>query len=331
MTNGSIPAEADHLLRQTLGDSWTANALSGDASVRVYYRVSTPDERSFILAWYPVEVRSQVERFMRAYRAVAPHAPVPLVVGQNEAAVLQVDVGNRTLYDELEEATPASLALYRSAADLLNGFQKSKPDLNPAFTAEFFGRELTMAQEYFIERLTGGKSGQAVEKALRALADKVSQHPYVTCHRDYHGQNLHVVNGALFIIDYQDLRQGPDTYDLASLLRDRGVADRLGEEFELELVEHYAASRGDDPDAIRTRYFETLMQRSIKILGTFAKLPIERGRMHYLDFIPATLRSIARCTAELPEFASLGSFFARDFSLDRARRRATELNRKATA
>ena len=36
---------------------------------------------------------------------------------------------------------------------------------------------------------------------------------------------------------------GPDTYDLASLLRDRGVARILGEETELELVDYYAEWR----------------------------------------------------------------------------------------
>jgi len=34
---------------------------------------------------------------------------------------------------------------------------------------------------------------------------------------------------------------GPDTYDLASLLRDRGVARILGDQTELEFVDYYAA------------------------------------------------------------------------------------------
>ena len=87
---------------------------------------------------------------------------------------------------------------------------------------------------------------------------------------------------------------GPDTYDMASLLRDRGVARILGDDAELELLERYRALTHAD-DGIRHRYFETLLQRSIKILGTFSKQPITRGRMRYLDFIPATLESIRRC------------------------------------
>jgi aminoglycoside/choline kinase family phosphotransferase len=77
---------------------------------------------------------------------------------------------------------------------------------------------------------------------------------------------------------------------------------------------------------VRRRYFETLLQRSIKILGTFAKQPIARGRMHYLDFIPPTLESIIRCVEELPAYAALRDMFPLAFDLDRARERARELN-----
>ena len=117
---------------------------------------------------------------------------------------------------------------------------------------------------------------------------------------------------------------GPDTYDLASLLRDRGAGRIIGDEAELELLEHYRVRTGAEKD-IRRRYFETLLQRSIKILGTFSKQPIVRGRMHYLDFIPATLESIRRSLDELPELTSLRDMFPMQFDLEEARDRVTAL------
>ena len=80
------------------------------------------------------------------------------------------------------------------------------------------------------------------------------------------------------------------------------------------------------PAALRQRYFETLLQRSIKILGTFSRQPIARGRMHYLDFIPATLESIQRCLEELPQYAALRDIFPLRFDPSAARERARELN-----
>ena len=98
------------------------------------------------------------------------------------------------------------------------------------------------------------------------------------------------------------------------------MARILGEPTEMELLDYYGTLRSADP-GLRLRYFETLLQRSIKILGTWAKMPIVRGRLHYLDFIPATLESVQQCLRELPEFVELGMLFPLDFSLDDAQRR----------
>lgn len=115
------------------------------------------------------------------------------------------------------------------------------------------------------------------------------------------------------MIDYQDMRMGPDTYDVASLLRDRGVGRELGQAAEKELVEHYAHSLGVDPVLLRTRYLETLLQRSIKIIGTFAKQSVARGRHHYLAFIPSTLESIQFCLDRLEGFETIAELFPMKF------------------
>jgi aminoglycoside/choline kinase family phosphotransferase len=200
-----------------------------------------------------------------------------------------------------------------------------------------------MSREFYVEKLMGasGDDTQPLKPLLRKLADNISRHPYVLCHRDYHGQNIHIFTDKLYLIDYQDLRMGPDTYDIASLLRDRGVARILGEETELELVDYYAEwrvhglpARSELPQgerrSMRRRYFETLLQRSIKILGTFSKQPLTRGRMWYLDFIPPTLESVRRCIDELPEYGPLAALLPMNFSLDEARERAKRIHYGST-
>lgn len=321
----SLPSEAARYLDQWLGSGWTATPLAGDASVRAYYRVADPAGKTYMLAYYPAEVRAQLGRFLGAYETVAPHGRVPEVLQHCDFAVLQHDVGDRTLFDVLHQDREDGLRLYRAALDLLAAFQRA-PDrgLNAAFTAEFFYGELEMAREFYVERLMGGDVAP-LESMLRALCEHVASHPYVLCHRDFHGQNLHLNDNVIYVIDYQDLRMGPDMYDAASLLRDRGVARIIGDEAELDLVRHYAEAIGAAGD-YRRRYFETLLQRSIKILGTFSRQPIARGRMHYLDFIPPTLESIRRCIEELPAFGALRDIFPLDFDVEAARQRARHLN-----
>lgn len=325
----SLPEEAAAWLTTWLGPGWTVRPLAGDASVRAYYRVASPDGRSHMLAWYPEEVRHQMARFLGAYEVLAGHVQIPEVEHHADAAVLQHDVGDRTLFDVLHEDREEGIRLYRAAIGLLVDFQRAgQCELNAPFTAAFFFNELKMAREFYVEQLMGG-DGTALESIMEMICRNVAGHPYVLCHRDFHGQNIHVIDDdietRLYLIDYQDLRMGPDTYDLASLLRDRGVARIVGDEAELELLGRYAEATGAAGD-VRRRYFETLLQRSIKILGTFSAQPILRGRMHYLDFIPATLDSIRRCIEELPEYAPLRDMFPPAFDLDAARQRARELN-----
>jgi N-acetylmuramate 1-kinase len=325
----NVPAEAAPYLDQWLGPGWSARPLAGDASVRAYYRITGPDGRTHMLTWYPEEVRAQLHRYLGATEAVGPHVRVPDVLQHCEMAVLQHDAGDRTLFAVLHEDREEGLRLYRDAIDLLVAFQKA-PDrgLNAPFTADFFLGELEMAREFYVELLMQ-YDGEPLKPFLKRIADNVAHHPYLLCHRDFHGQNLHVQNDTLYLIDYQDLRMGPDLYDLASLLRDRGVARILGDAAELDLVSHYAQVSGAEGD-VRRRYFETLLQRSIKILGTFSKQPITRGRMHYIDFIPAALESIDRCLRELPEHAALRDIFPLAFDPRAARERAQKLNSEGT-
>lgn len=323
-----LPAEAEAFVKEWLGNGWSAQALPGDASVRAYFRIAAPDGKTYMLAYYPAEVRPQLQRFMAAYEAVSPHGRVPGVLRHSDVAVAQNDVGDRTLFDLIHDRPAEGVRLYRAAIDLLVDFQRSPAnEINPPFTAGFFLSELEMTREYYVEKLMQVEYSQRLEPLFRKLAGKLTQHPYVLCHRDFHGQNIHVFDDMLYLIDYQDLRMGPDTYDLASLLRDRGVARLLGESVEVELVDYYcrrAKSGGD----LRQRYFETLLQRSIKILGTFAKQPIVRGRMHYLEFIPPTLESIHRCLEELPEFAALADLMPMEFSVERATVRAGSIKER---
>jgi aminoglycoside/choline kinase family phosphotransferase len=325
LMSSSLPAEAEAFVKEWLGDGWTAQALPGDASVRAYYRIAGPDGKTYMLAYYPSEVRPQLKRFMAAYEAVSQHGRVPDVLRHSDAAVMQRDVGDRTLFDLLHDNPVEGVRLYRAAIDLLVEFQRSPArEINPPFTAGFFLAEMEMTRQYYVEKLMGVQSSERLEPFFRKLADNLAQHSYVLCHRDFHGQNIHVVNNTLYLIDYQDLRLGPDTYDLASLLRDRGVARLIGDRTEIELVDDYA-QRSNAPAGVRRRYFETLLQRSIKILGTFARQPIVRGKMHYLEFIPPTLESVSRCLQELPEFSALSDLLPMDFSIGRARGRAESL------
>ena len=75
-----------------------------------------------------------------------------------------------------------------------------------------------------------------------AIVEELAGEPRVLCHRDYHSRNLMLHDGQLYIIDFQDARMGPDTYDLVSLLRDSYV-DLTAQQVE-ELIAFFLALKG---------------------------------------------------------------------------------------
>ena len=137
------------------------------------------------------------------------------------------------------------------------------------------------------------------------------------CHRDYHSRNLMLHAGSLYIIDFQDARMGPDTYDLASLLRDSYVdlADRDVD----DLIAYFIALRGRTDAAggerssveFRRRFDLMAVQRNLKALGTFGYQTMSRGNPVYIQYIPRTLRYLARNLEKYPRFMQLRELLAR--------------------
>jgi aminoglycoside/choline kinase family phosphotransferase len=307
----AVPPEAAEDLDLWLGrPDWASERIAGDASARAYFRITVPDDGTRVLAWYPPEIRADIARVAKAHDALRGHLPVPAILARSASALLQEDAGDLTLTALLARDRETALARYRDAVDLLGALQGAvgATAVNPAFDAEKFTSELEMTLQFYVMRLAGVTSDDALlrlRQAFTRLARKLTQHKYLLCHRDYHGQNIHVVNGGLVVIDYQDLRMGPDTYDLASLLRDRGAWQSIGPENEQDLFARWASIVGGDPAELRGRYLECLLQRSIKAVGTFARMAVVYGRGHYLDYVVPTLETARGCVEALGEWPEI--------------------------
>jgi aminoglycoside/choline kinase family phosphotransferase len=146
---------------------------------------------------------------------------------------------------------------------------------------------------------------------LGQLVRTLAQEPRVLCHRDYHSRNLMLSDGRLWIIDFQDARMGPDTYDLASLLRDSYVD--ISEEDVDELLAYFLALAGRSGEAedFRRRFDEMALQRNLKALGTFGYQTTARANAVYIQYIPRTLRYARQQLHKYPRFAALRDLLAR--------------------
>src|SRR5262249_37939035 len=152
----------------------------------------------------------------------------------------------------------------------------------------------------------------ALEREWHTVAAELAAEPRVLCHRDYHSRNLMVRDGRLYVIDFQDARMGPDTYDLVSLLRDSYVD--ITEQEVAELIEYFLELRDRaraDGDAFRRRFDLMALQRNLKALGTFGFQTMSRQNPVYVQYIPRTLEYARTTLAKYPRFARLREILAR--------------------
>jgi aminoglycoside/choline kinase family phosphotransferase len=133
------------------------------------------------------------------------------------------------------------------------------------------------------------------------LVREILGHPSALCHRDYHSNNLFPAGEEVAVIDFQDLRRGPDAYDLASLLWERTTLAWMTEETARAAVERFAAARGIPGGPLAERLPRVLLQRAWKVCGTFARAIVERRADLYRRYLPAQLQLVRRLLAQTSE------------------------------
>ncbi len=283
-------------------------ALTGDASDRTYFRVTAPDGSSNVLAVHddPFDFGSlafaQVAQLLKRMPI-----PVPAIRGHHDDLGILVleDLGDVTLQATLGGATDLEqAALYRQAVGLIaflqhRGRELADPACRPyqtAFDEEKLGWELRFFVKHFLEAYRGATLSSSVREALTSefgsMAEGLAAEPQVLCHRDYHSRNLMWCRDRLYAIDFQDARLGPDTYDLASLLRDSYVD--LPESVVDEMIAHFLelTAQGDRAEEFRHRFETMALQRNLKALGTFGYQTTALANPVYIQYIPRTLRYV---------------------------------------
>jgi len=295
--------------------------LTGDASDRRYYRVLIAESPSIVLSLHATPFTFERLPFVNVARLLAEMpVPIPNVLGHAEdLGVLALqDLGDVTLQAHLGAASPVEhAALYRQAVAIIATLQRRGAELESseyvpygvAFDVEKLTWELDFFIKHFIEAYRGVVISPAARDELKAACAEVVQilaaEPRVLCHRDYHSRNLMLHEGTLYIIDFQDARMGPDTYDLVSLLRDSYVD--LPEQTVDELIAYFLALKGltDAEKDFRQRFDLMALQRNLKALGTFGYQTTARRNPVYIQYIPRTLRYVRDNLEHLPQFGRL--------------------------
>jgi aminoglycoside/choline kinase family phosphotransferase len=305
----AVPAEfagLAALARRTRHDPVVVDVLPGDVGRRRYLRLRLADGRSVIGVFYPPEETDSRRRWNAARSLLKDRLDVPLLIADDAAGSQLLEDFGETDLATLLSGSPSErdfwLGRAAGAAATLAGI--ADPGINPPFDAAFFRRELGLAREAVFDLYLGrpleGAEREAHDAWADSLAAEIAAHPRALCHRDFHGNNLFPRENGVGAIDFQDLRSGPDTYDVASLLWERTTLEWMDEQRAASTIESFVRLRATDPSAFRERFDRVLLQRAWKVCGTFARaLAQGRGEI-YRRYLPGELALVGRLLTDRP-------------------------------
>ena len=301
--------------------------LTPDASTRKYYRIGWK-KRSAVAAVYPEAFDPEFHPYLDVTRLFLDcEIPVPEIyaVDGNAGIIVQEDLGDRQLFHIYEDESEEKCEEYKEQAiALIAKIQKTTERAyethSIASRLAFDEAKLSWELDFFFEHYFGSLRHENLRHAevaelkaeLNDIAAELAAAPRVLCHRDYHASNLMIDNKKrLRVVDHQDARMGPASYDLVSFLLDRqpcapSLAElRTHRLFFLE--ERRLLGLGAiDPDEFALEFRLMTIQRGLKATGTFSYQTAVCGRAGvYQHFIQPTLQIVLQAAQWLERFPTL--------------------------
>lgn len=291
------------------------DVLAGDGSQRQFLRLNFENDHS-IIAVCPSPGQNQGKEEARSawligshlYRADVP-VPEPIAYDQASSLILFEDLGDTRLHDvALREGvgpgTPC-FSLYSAVVRELAHMQVAAMegfDVTWCWQTPYYDRQLMLEREagYFNQALCRDFFGlepdvDALYREFSLIADNAASAPAsYFLHRDFQSRNIMVRDGRVRIIDFQGGRLGPLGYDLASLLIDPYVnlSSPVQEALLAEYIDLLRQKVAYEPDRFHAEYLYLALQRNMQILGAFAFLGRQKGKIFFLRFIKPALYSL---------------------------------------
>jgi aminoglycoside/choline kinase family phosphotransferase len=301
--------------------------LTPDASTRKYYRIGWK-KRTAVAAVYPEPFDPEFHPYLDVTRLFLDcEIPVPEIyaVDGNAGIIVQEDLGDRQLFHLFDDETDEQCDEYKEQAIALiakiqNATERAYQTHSIASKLAFDEAKLSWELDFFFDHYFGSLRGETLphgemaelKAELNDIAAELSAVPRVLCHRDYHASNLMIDNKKrIRIVDHQDARMGPASYDIVSFLLDRQPCPPSLAELRAHrlffLEERRLLGLGAiDPDEFALEFRLMTIQRGLKATGTFSCQTAVYGRgAVYQHFIEPTLQIVLQAAEWLERFPTL--------------------------
>ncbi len=291
-------------LRSRTDNSVTARRLLGDVSGRRFWRVSNGGETLILMDSRKIPIWPWLD----IHELLSDHGFSVSSIMECDTRngwVLQEDLGTCRLLDVDDDLY---LKYLDEAIEMIIVMQKKLDSTacsnsiagRRSFTPAFFMAELENTLETLFFRLLGVPMEEllVLQDHMRKLCGLISDST-VFVHRDFHSANLMVHNDRLTMLDWQDARFGPPSYDVVSLIRD-SYRDP-GASWE-DRAKKFIMAKGD------MNMFQialTACQRSLKAIGTFSMQYRKTGDSKFLGHVPRTFRYLVDYSRICPQLDEL--------------------------
>jgi N-acetylmuramate 1-kinase len=243
----------------------------------------------------------------------AKDVAVPQIFAADEqrGVILFEDCGDTRLYDMAHMAREKGGAIKEQSAELYHKVIRqlvhmqiegaSEFDKNWCYDTPEYDHEVMIHKEsgYFLRAfwcdLLGEEKPDGIDQEFENIAANAALGlPHFFLHRDFQCRNIMVVDSDVKFIDFQGGRFGPPGYDLASLLID--PYSSLEKPVRHEYLQLYLTELHDyieyDEDVFLKQYHYLELQRNLQIIGAFAFLYNNRGKLFFKKYILPALDNL---------------------------------------
>jgi aminoglycoside/choline kinase family phosphotransferase len=285
----------------------TVSIIPMSGSDRRYYRLIKGKTSAIGTFNQNIAENNSFYYFTDLFRKHEINVPEIYKTGKDRRYYLQQDLGNTTLFDELNNKgfTEEVKDLYRRSLEQLAKLQwiaGRGVDYNQCFGTKIFDEKAISAdflyfKYYFadLQKVVYDKT-ELIDDIEEISKDLGRIQPKMLMFRDFQSRNIMLYDDKVFFIDYQGCMQGPPQYDIASLLWQAKA--KLPQKWKDELLNSYITSLNNLPMAkvdemyLRKGYSQFVMLRLVQVLGAYGFRGLLERKPHFISSISPALKNL---------------------------------------
>ncbi len=288
-------------------------ALIPDASFRQYFRVTLANQKAILMDAPPEH--EPIDPFLKLtqhLKSIELRVPEILAFDARDGFILLEDLGDNT-FTELIVSGENELLLYEKALGELIKLQSSAKAVDidvGEYDFDLMIDEACLFTQWYLPAVTQNKIDKYMVSGFNAAWKTIFKtlpeiNPTLVL-RDFHVDNLMMINDQCALLDYQDAVIGSPAYDVVSLLED--ARRDIGCELTQKILSIYQDKTNSDPKIFQHHYVIWGAQRHCKVAGIFMRLWVRDNKPNYLIHLTRVM-ALLKKNLQCPELKPLAQWF----------------------